>query len=385
MALAMAATISVPGRGAATPTVAASGATVVVAFSAADASGAADVFVAVSHDGAARFAPAVRVNDVAGAADVNGEQPPRIELADGAIVVVWTAKAARGTRLMQARSVDDGRTFSPSTVVAGSDAPGNRGWESIAGPLVLWLDHRDLAKGDGAEATQHVHGSGGSMAERSKLYIGSLDGSVAPHAITSSVCYCCKTALVSSQSTVYAAWRHVFPGSVRDIAFAVSRDGGRTFNAPVRVSDDRWVLQGCPENGPALAVDARQRAHVVWPTLTKEASGADENLALFYAQSSDAKAFTPRTRIPTEGTPRHPQVIVGRDGSLLVAWDESADGRKRVVAARATFDRSGAPAFARDVLGEGTYPTIALSESPVVAWMASDGIRVQRATPASAK
>jgi len=26
----------------------------------------------------------------------------------------------------------------------------------------------------------------------------------------------------------FAAWRHVYPGNIRDIAFTVSRDGGRT-------------------------------------------------------------------------------------------------------------------------------------------------------------
>jgi hypothetical protein len=49
------------------------------------------------------------------------------------------------------------------------------------------------------------------------------------------------------------------------IAFTLSRDGGRTFASPIRVSDDHWVLDGCPENGPALAVDASRRVHLVWP------------------------------------------------------------------------------------------------------------------------
>jgi hypothetical protein len=88
------------------------------------------------------------------------------------------------------------------------------------------------------------------------------------HALAGGVCYCCKTAIASDAAGgVYAAWRHVYDGNVRDIPFIKSADGGRTFGAPVRVSDDNWVLDGCPENGPSLTVDEKGRIHVVWPTL----------------------------------------------------------------------------------------------------------------------
>src|ERR1700710_3157521 len=91
------------------------------------------------------------------------------------------------------------------------------------------------------------------------------------------VCYCCKTSLVTGDDgSLYAAWRHVYPGNIRDIAFTVSRDSGRTFADPVRVSDDRWVLDGCPENGPAMAIDGRNRVHIVWPTLVSGSTAGGE-------------------------------------------------------------------------------------------------------------
>ena len=105
------------------------------------------------------------------------------------------------------------------------------------------------------------------MAQKSKLFFASLDGAAAPRAVTGGVCYCCKTALVSTSEAVFAAWRHVYPGNLRDMAFTMSRDGGRTFAAPVRVSEDKWALEGCPDDGPAMAVDAQNRIHIVWPTL----------------------------------------------------------------------------------------------------------------------
>lgn len=374
IAFALAATIAVPGRSAATPSIAARGSLVVVAFGATDAAGATDIYAAVSRDGAHTFGSPVRVNDVPGDARVGGEQPPRVEIDGDTIVVVWTSKGPRGTRLMQARS-DGGRSFAHATVVSGSDAAGNRGWESIAGPFVLWLDHRELAAGDAVAAAQHMHAGRESMTEKSKLYFGSLDGTRAPRAIAAGVCYCCKTSLTESTGgTIYAVWRHVFAGSVRDIAFTMSRDGGRTFAAPVRVSDDRWQLQGCPENGPALAVSSASPAiHVVWPTLVKPAGSAEEGgLALFYARSAGGRTFTPRQRVPTDGTPRHPQVAAMPDGSLAIVWDEGDGGRRRAVLARTTFDASGRPTFARTVLGDGVYPAVALAaDAIVIAWTSS--------------
>jgi len=73
--------LGVPNRSNATPSIAAGGNTVVVAWSATlPNGGAADVFAAVSRDGGRTFGAPARVNDVDGDARVNGEQPPRVAL-----------------------------------------------------------------------------------------------------------------------------------------------------------------------------------------------------------------------------------------------------------------------------------------------------------------
>src|SRR5205085_8969507 len=123
---------------------------------------------------------------------------------------------------------------------------------------------------------------------------------------------------VGADAAIYAAWRHVYPGNIRDIAFTWSHDGGRSFAAPIRVSDDQWALDGCPENGPALAIDSRERVHIAWPTLVKStAAGSAPNLALFYAFRSGDR-FSPRQIIPTSGPPRHPSPAAGPMGLLLL-------------------------------------------------------------------
>jgi hypothetical protein len=345
-----------------------------------------DIFAAVSTDGGASFSDPVRVNAVARQANANGEQPPRVAVVRGddggaAVVVLWTARGEGGTTLLSARSTDGGRTFGPSTSIPGGTAPGNRGWESLAADshdrlVALWLDHRDTAAGRTAHG-HHQHGAGGAAAaadgaaraQRSQLFVGSLDGSIASRGIARGVCYCCKTALATgSDGAIYAAWRHVYAGNHRDIAFTRSRDGGRSFEEPVRVSEDGWQLDGCPENGPALGV-AADRVHVVWPTLVRAAGG--ETLRLFHASTEDGRSFTPRTALPTSGAAYHPQVVVAPDGSLLAAWDELAGGMRHVRVARGEADERGGAVFSRlpeaDV--PGTYPALAVTANHVVlAW-----------------
>jgi hypothetical protein len=392
-------TLSVPGRASATPSIAADGQFVAVVWGGTLPDGATDVFLAVSRDGGRAFGTPVRVNNVPGDARLNGEQPPHVGViprtgADPAIIVVWTTKGPKGSTLLQSRSDDGGRTFTSAAIVPGTDTAGNRGWEAIAvepnGRVdAVWLDHRELASDSTMAASHHDHSQhaaagarpagskpdGVAMAQKSKLYFASLDGSAVPRAVTGGVCYCCKTALVGgSGGKVYAAWRHVYPGNLRDMAFTMSRDGGRTFAAPIRVSEDKWVLEGCPDDGPAMVVDGRQRIHVVWPTLVNEQTApsaeSSETIALFYATSSDGLNFTPRQRIPTEGLPHHPRIVAAADGSLTVAWDEQTKGSRRIAVARAARADKGLPSFRRELLtseGPAIYPALAVAGGDVIA------------------
>jgi len=393
------AVLAVPDRASANVSIAASGRFAAIVW-AASGSGTTDVFSAVSHDGGRSFAAPVRVNQTAGDASAGGEQPPRVALTPGkgipGIVVVWGAKGSSGTRLLSARSKDGGASFFDERPVPGSDAAGNRGWESIAAKpngevVALWLDHRALASGKSAPMThaEHMHEATGqkmdavARAQLSKLYFSRLDAAATAQALTGGVCYCCKTTIATGRDgAVYAAWRHVYPGNIRDIAFTMSKDG-RTFAAPVRVSDDKWAIDGCPENGPALAVDADNRIHVVWPTLVPPAAASGEpTLSLFYAVSTDGRRFTPRQPIPTEGVPRHPQLALAENGDIVVGWDEQASGTRRVVIARARPADGGTIRFVRETIDSAQradYPVVAAADGGLVlAWTSGSGQTVIR-------
>lgn len=375
--------LGVDGRTNAFSSVAVSGATVAITWAATDASGVSDVYTAVSRDAGQSFAPPVRVNDIAGQARVNGEQPPRVELVGHAgappdVVVVWTAPGTGGTALLFARSADGGRTFTRAATVPGSNGPGNRGWLSTtqAGDrtLVAWLDHRETA----AAAGGHAHGAGHAQttaasptgmaarrdptvrAQASQIWIASLDGRLPPQPLARGVCYCCKTALTMDRGAVVAAWRHVYPGSQRDIALARSIDGGTRFSAPTRVSQDGWAIDGCPENGPAVAIDSAGRVHAVWPTLVRDAGA--ERLTVFHAVSRADGTFSPRQALPGGAAAFHPQVALIRNDRLAVVWEEpTPDGRRRVQLAWGRIAPDGTARFRATALADGDgalYPTV---------------------------
>lgn len=340
----------VAGATNATPSVAVAGRTVAVVWTATK-DGATNVYVAVSDDAGASFSGPRRVNDQDGDATANNEQPPRVAIAGspGALTVVWSKRnegpqRTRRDALRIARSVDGGRTFSPARFTHDPALSGARGWESLAAGAsgtvhAVWLDGREAEKkmADAAHAGMAHKGQ-----PPQDTYHGTIapDGRVTENLIATGVCFCCKTAVaVGARGAVYAAWRHIFPGSMRDIAFAKSTDGGRRFDPLVRVSEDKWELNGCPEDGPTLAVDQAGVIHIAWSTVVNE---GEPTKVLFYATSRDGRTFSPRARIPVGGgaTPGHPQLALTPDGGAAIVWDELVEGVRRVSFTRVS--RSGA-------------------------------------------
>ncbi len=358
--------LSVAGRVNATPWMVADGRFIAVAWGATTADGKTDVFLSTSRNNGVTFGAPQQVNTQAGEARLGGEMPPRVAIAKSAsyggpdVAVLWTARgaAADATAIKLTRSRDGGHFFSAPVALQTADAAGNRGWPALTlddrgVAHAIWLDHRGLA---GMPHAKHEPGmkhdagmthDGVAMAQRSGLFYAAAQpladqnapvSTVPERELTKGVCYCCKTSLVAGRDgALFAAWREVYDGDIRDIAFSVSRDGGRTFSEPTRISHDRWAINGCPDDGPAMTVDATGLVHIIWPTVVTEHTIPDDSTqgALFYTSTRDGKTFAPRTHIPTLGStkPSHPQIAIDRSGRLVVAWDEVKGGH-RVAAVR---------------------------------------------------
>ena len=208
------------------------------------------------------------------------------------------------------------------------------------------------------------------------------DGTRDEARLASDVCFCCKTAVATgADGSVYVAWRHIFPPNLRDMAVARSSDGGRTFGAPVRVSEDGWALDACPDDGPAIAVDARGLLHMAWPTLVGEAKG------IFYSYSADGgRTFAPRLRLDDgSGPAAHPQITVAGD-RVAVVWDQGSAPRRAYLREISSAAKSWAPKLGTAVTLSGeaaVYPVVAATPSALVAaWTAEtpagSEVRVRR-------
>jgi hypothetical protein len=273
----------------------------------------ADVMLAhFNHEGKQQGAT-VRVNREAGLATAwRGDQPSLAVAPDGSVYVLWTArveaKDKHGTDVYLSASKDGGQSFASEVKVNDDQEPNAHGMHSLAvasdGRIyAAWLDERNVHQPQPSTKAEGHH-----MESNRDVYVSySTDGGrtfSANRKVATEACPCCKTSLaVAADGTLYAGWRQVLPGSFRHIAVASSADGGATFSKAVIVSDDHWVLQGCPVSGPSLSVErASGTLKVVW-----YAAGDANAPGVYFAQSSDqGRSFSPRQLLSQEtvrGTP----------------------------------------------------------------------------------
>ena len=236
--------------------------------------------------------------------------------------------------------------------------------------------------------THKGHGKGGG-APRQDLYAAVIgrDGTIGESHLARDVCFCCKTAVgVGPSGRVDVVWRHIFPESMRDIAMASSSDGGRTFGPPVRISEDKWQLSGCPDDGPAMAIDASGTAHVVWPTLVTDPA---PQKAIFYTSTSDGRSFAARTRLSggDQEDAAHPQIAADAAGNVAAVWDEQQQNTRRIAmrVAPGGTGRFDAPR-ALHAVGSAFHPfVVGLRHGFLVAWpsgSAQDSVIQIQAVPA---
>jgi len=288
-----------------------------------NANNQADVMLGRYDNAGAATAPAVRVNQQEGIATAWRGDPPSVAVTDRAVYVLWTARVEaqdkKGTDLYLSVSHDHGRTFSAAAKVNDDTVPSAHGMHSLAVPhdgriYVAWLDERNI------QAPQPSSHAGGHHMEsnRDVFTAFSIDGGKtfsANQRLASDACPCCKTSLaVAPDGTVYAGWRQVLPGNFRHIAVASSTNGAASFSAPVIVSDDKWVLQGCPVSGPSLSVASNGDLKVLW-----YAAGEGSAPGLYYAESHDkARTFTARTQMAQENVKGTPAFASDRNREIAI-------------------------------------------------------------------
>ncbi|HEY2962696.1 MAG TPA: sialidase family protein [Pyrinomonadaceae bacterium] len=332
----------------------------------------ADVMLARFDNTGVAIGSPVRVNQQAGVATAWRGDPPSVAVTDRAVYVLWTARVEsqgkKGTDLYLSVSHDHGQTFASTVKVNDDTVPGAHGMHSLAVPhdgriYAAWLDERNIES-----PKPSPHAGGHHMESNRELFVAySIDGGKtfsANQKVASDACPCCKTALaVAPDGTVYASWRQVLPGNFRHIAVASSTNGAASFSAPVIVSDDKWMLQGCPVSGPSLSVAANGDLKVLW-----YAAGEGAAPGLYYAESHDkGRTFAPRTQMAEETVKGTPALVAGQNRTIAIWQGVGAQPETRM------RELGGAGSIA-SVAANGELPSAAFGKDKLfVAYIAKAG------------
>jgi hypothetical protein len=337
----------------------------------------------------ANGAPA-EIRDSLGPIEAHGEAPPKMAYAaDGALYAVYiVGKEVPGERfplsaLRLVSSKDDGRTWTAPITVTDGEPFGAHNFHALHvaanGTIyVAWLGKPENDTGaamsmpmqsmPGMAGMSHAeHATSTSWITRSTD--GGKSWSPRVRVDTGEACPCCRTALATaSDGTLYMAWRHIYPGSVRDVVVARSTDQGATWSPAMRVHTDDWKFDACPHAGPSIAVDTKGTLHVAWWTGKEGAAG------VFYTQSSDGgKTFAAPTTLGAAqfSRPSHVQLALASKNRVIVTWD---DGTKQIpqVIARVSADGGAHFGDAMPISSAGraaSFPVLGvMGDSLAVAW-----------------
>jgi hypothetical protein len=262
--------------------------------------------------------------------------PSVTALDDGTLAAHWLRKTGGGSYAYGVKlsfSHNEGRTWS-EPLTPHDDSPTEHGFVSKI-PLpggrlaAIWLDGRETGGGKADHA--------GPMTLRA-AFVGA-DGRVEhENLIDARVCDCCQTSAVALEDrALVVAYRDRSEDEIRDIA--VVRFDGERWSEPIVVHDDRWRILGCPVNGPAIAARG-DRVAVTWFTAPGPVPAPAVRIAFSrdggrtFAAPIDVNAGRPEGRV---------DVVFLEDGAALVTWIDAGEGAAELLARRVDSNGSRGP------------------------------------------
>lgn len=272
-----------------------------------------------SANGGDTFDPPVPINEPGSNVNSHGENSPVLMFGPGEkLYTLWEQADGDAATIMFASSLDFGASFEKPVRVSDQPAATYSGYPTFGvAPnktiCTAWLDFRDeSAQSDTASIYLSCSiDEGQTFSKNLKV----ADG----------VCPCCRPALVyGPQGQLMVFWRRVFPGNIRDIVVSVSNDEGNTFAPPVRVADDNWKVDGCPDSGPAVIRNGN-RVYVAWLT---EASRARSGVRLAWTDDGGKTFSLPVMASAKTLDANHPSFAIEEDGTVLLAF-QARDPQRR--------------------------------------------------------
>lgn len=329
----------------------------------------------VSQDEGAHWRAQSVINAQPEVVSAEGENRPKLAFAqDGGILVSWTRPMSKpySGEIRLARS-DDGLRFADPITVHRHRAEITHRFDSLlVGPdgrvVVAWIDKRDLeaAKANGKEyrgaaiyAAQSRDG-GRSFAVEQK---------VADHS-----CECCRIAVSTDpDGAPVLMWRHVFAPNERDHALVRLNEAGRPEKV-IRVTHDRWRLDGCPHHGGSLSVAPDGTRHAVWFNIK---AGEPH---VFYGRLPASEGEQAQGQRTVGGARAEHADLALAGKHVVVAWKEFDGQRSRLYAEQSTDGGQtfAAPVELASTEGESDHPRTLIRGTALFAFWNTEreGMRV---------
>lgn len=324
-----------------------------------------NALLAYSTDGGKSWSAPRRINDAVEAVQGEENGPKIVFGPENRAYAVWSIPGDKGdkTRANIRFAMDEGKGgFTPAkTLNEVKDAARFPILElSPDGNLLIaWIDRRIDNPKPRQLYLMQLHPNGKELTKNYSAGEG--------------LCECCKLGVASADGgkTVYLVDRQVDDNQIRNHVLRKSMDRGKTFAAPVVISDDGWQVPSCPHSGPSIGRDSRGWLHVTWFTLGR----TEREAGIYYSVSTDGgKSFQARRLVHANTAPEilYSTLAVGSDDTVYLAWSNLDNSSKAQVFLRTLSDdgRSWGPIQQlSNAKGNAGRPVLAVSKNQLhVAW-----------------
>lgn len=296
-------------------------------------------------------------------ASIHEEGMPKIAVkSDGTLLAIYeTSEPLKNSKwglgdVRYLQSFDDGASWTPAKSVAPKDYKAHLSG-SFSGITRL---------SDGEIGIAWLGTSKKGPGRPVKFAKTTGEGLTDPVVIEKQACECCRIAMdQNGDDGLVVAYRSLRGDNIRDIAIALSKDNGQTFQDPVSFSGDNWKVEGCPHNGPSISVFNHQFL-VAWFT------GKQGEEGVHYARLDSIGQPLEKKRVESEG--QFIQVEFASENNQFFAYNQDYQGQEGKIQSRIVVEKKqGGDAYKKEVSlpnSQANYPVLKRTKkgSLLVAW-----------------
>ena len=254
---------------------------------------------------------------------INWADFPMLSVSNGNMAAHWLRISDDGAYDydIEARFYDEkNRMWSEKRIIHTDGVSAEHGFVSMlpiseqgeTNTLITWLDGRNTKAGE----------EYGEMTLRAGIF-DSLGETLSEWEIDHRVCDCCQTSTAMTAKGPLVVYRDRSSDEIRDISMVRYSSGEWT--KPRTIHDDKWQINGCPVNGPAVSAKDDQVA-VAWFTAKEDTPKVQ--LAL---SSDSGDTFSEPIVIASPETNGRVDTAILKADAIAVSWIDITEAHAKIM------------------------------------------------------